>query len=115
MTISIKEFIERIDKSKTDLFLLPCSDIIVYDNNTKIVYIPVTTHNSTRLNPMVDFRYHVGHMLLWSQHAEVDCSSDELQRALIAEGYKLRPYQEEKGHIMYAMYKDPESLSKASA
>jgi hypothetical protein len=107
MTITIEDFLKRIEISQSELYLLPCYELVVYDNNTKIVYLPAATHNNTRLNPMADFRYHVGHMLLWSQHVELECTSDEMQRALLENGYEVTPYQEEKGYILYSLYKTP--------
>jgi hypothetical protein len=102
MSITIKEFLDMV-KTSPDLFLLITSEIVVYDRASKIAFIPEATHYNNKLRPISDLRTHIGHSLLWSQHIEIDCTSDELGDALCAEGYKLAPYEEKWDYKVFRM------------
>jgi hypothetical protein len=105
MAISIKELMDRITVSGSSLYLMSCTDVIIYDAMARIVYVPESTHRGTNLNPMVDFRTHLGHHLLWSQHIEVACSSSTLHEALQEAGYQIAPYEYTKDYGIYILEK----------
>jgi hypothetical protein len=105
MTISLTEFLSRISDPKSDLYLLVCTEVIVYDHNTKNVYVPVTTHGNNNMHPMVDFKTYLGHGLLWSRHTELDCTSQELNEALAGNQYVIAPYQGNDSFKIYTMKK----------
>lgn len=112
MPISIAEFLERIATSASDLYLLVCGDIVVYDGISQIVYIPEATHRSARLNPLGDFRTPLGHHLLWCRHIEIECTSDALNIALHGAGYQITPHQVTNEYSIYALSKQPELYPK---
>lgn len=80
--ITLKEFTKKICEPRAAPYLLICDDVVVFDRAAQVAYIPVTTHAGAKLNPMGDFRTKFGHGLLWSRHIEVDCSSDDMRRAV---------------------------------
>ncbi|SHH55909.1 hypothetical protein SAMN02745823_00288 [Sporobacter termitidis DSM 10068] len=105
MTISLDEFLDRILSPNSDLYLMVCGEVIVYDNGAKTVYSPITTHHNASLNPLVDFRTHIGHSLLWSRHVEIQCTSEELRNALYTAGYEIAPLQSSEAYARYALSK----------
>jgi hypothetical protein len=113
MAITLTEFLDRISASEAELYLMICSEIIVYDAVAKTVYIPESTHRNADLNPMGDFKTYLGHGLLWSQHIELQCTSAELSAALGAEGYNPTPYQANEKFQIYTIAKPAAALQKA--
>lgn len=105
MLIPISEFMNRITNTESDIFIMVCTDVIVYDRISRVVYIPEITHHSTSLNPMGDFRTPLGHELLWSQHVEIDCTSQELADAFITAGYDIKPFESTKDYVIYTAQK----------
>lgn len=105
MAISIAEFLDRVTESASELYGMVCTDIIVYDGINRIVYIPDVTHHNTNMNPMGDFRTHLGHALLWSQHVEINCSSEILGNALVSAGYQGILYEKTKDYAIYKLQK----------
>lgn len=110
MTISIANFLERVSKPNSELYLMICGEAIVYDSSSRIVYIPISTHSNTSLNPMGDFRTYMGHFLLWSQHVEIQGSSQELIDALHNKGYKVTLYKLENQFQIYSMNNPENSI-----
>ena len=80
--ITLTAFIEKICSPKAAPYLLVCGDVVVFDRVSQIAYIPASTHEGARLNPMGDFRTKLGHGLLWSRHIEVDCTSNDMRSAV---------------------------------
>lgn len=113
MTISINEFSDRISNTDSELYLLFCTEVLVYDSCARTLYIPASTHGNTNLNPLADFRTHIGHFLLWSRHTEVECSSGELMNTLVNEGYTIAPTQVNADYTIYTLIKEPCALKKA--
>ncbi len=105
MPITIAEFMNRITSTEAEIYILVCTDVIVYDRVSRIVYIPEVTHRNTNLNPMGDFRTPLGHELLWSRHVEIDCSSQELADAFISAGYDIKLFESTKDYIIYTARK----------
>lgn len=112
MTISINEFSNRLSTSE-ELYLLICTEAIVYDSGSKTVYLPLTTHNNTSLNPLADFRTHMGHFLLWSRHTEVDCTSSELLETLYSQGFSVSGSQSNRDYSIYSLVKEADTLKAA--
>jgi len=80
--ITLKEFIGKICVPRAAPYLLVCGDVVVFDRAAQVAYIPTSTHKGAKMNPMGDFRTKFGHGLLWSHHVEVDCTSDDMRRAV---------------------------------
>lgn len=112
MTISLNEFLNRISNSE-ELHLLVCTEAIVYDGGSRTLYLPLATHNNTSLNPLADFRTHIGHFLLWSRHAEVDCTSGELINSLYGQGFVLSGTEGNRDYTIYSLVKKTDVLKEA--
>ena len=105
MTITIDQFLKNIAGSGADVYLLYCTDIVVYDSGSRVVYIPEATFRSATLSPMGDLRTHVGHNLLWSQHAVVEGSSQDMYDALVEAGYTGQLHDESHCYKIYRLVK----------
>ena len=112
MTISLNEFADRILNSE-ELYLLICTEAIVYDSISKTVYLPLATHNNTNLNPLRIFATPIGHFLLWSRHTEVVCTSGELLNSLYSLGFKVRDSQSNRDYSIYSLVKQADTLKTA--
>ncbi len=86
MPISVSEMMQRI-ADKDDIYLMVCGESVVFDRNEGLVYVPFSNYDSAVMNPLADFKTHIGHGLLWSRHIELDCSSCAMLSALEAAGF----------------------------
>jgi hypothetical protein len=105
MTITQSQFLQSISASKADVFVLHCTDLVVYDSGAGIVYVPQSTFESTTLNPMGDFRTHLGHCLQWSGHAVVEGASVDMYNALVTAGYTGELYEAARDYAVYRLKK----------
>jgi hypothetical protein len=101
--ISLEEFFREISAHSTDLLLMTCTETIVFDRAAQVVYVPIVTHKSAKLNPMVDFRTMLGHRLLWSRQIEVDCNSEEMRGVIDAAAFAADEIVSNNQYNIYAL------------
>lgn len=83
---NIQELMTKLNKS-ADVFVLICGESVLYDADRATVYVPESSYTNTSMNPLADFKSHIGHNLLWSRHENVACTSGEMLRALEKAGF----------------------------
>jgi hypothetical protein len=105
MAISIKEMLDRIRTPGAELYVLSCTELLVFDRTIGVLYIPEATHGNSNLNPIGDLRTYIGHGLLWSHHTEIEGSSADLYKALISDGYEAAPYYTHPKYRIFSMAK----------
>jgi len=102
MKMSMNEMLKDI-RGREGVYVLICGESVVYDRGSATVFVPASNYTNASMNPLADFKSHIGHCLLWSRHRDLDCSSSEMLRALRDAGYDGKLTQQDHKGAVYEL------------
>jgi len=102
MMTSMNELLKNI-QGREGVYVLICGESVVYDRDSATVFVPTSNYTNASMNPLADFKSHIGHCLLWSRHQNLDCTSSEMLRSLRDAGYDGKLMQKDHNGAIYEL------------